>query len=134
MPIPERIGSVTGLDPCDVAMRWGISYELSERLSQGADRLEFPVAIISGLRTAAQQEALRRGGRPTAPPAVSTHLSCPASGADLMPQIAVTNVVKARLGTEMTLAGLRWGGGSSPDPDTGIPSDWNHFDLGPRAA
>ena len=132
MPIAERIGSVTGVDPCELADRWGISPELADRLNDGADRLEFPVAIFSGLRTPAQQRALGREGRPTAPVDVSTHLSCPATGADVWPQVAVVNTVKARLGTEMSLAGLRWGGGSPVDPSTGIPSDWRHFDLGPR--
>jgi len=91
------------------------------------------VSIISGERTVREQDALRRSGRPTADNDKSTHLDCPATGSDLMPQIAVTNVVKARLGAEMVLAGLRWGGGSPVDPETGIPADWNHFDLGPRA-
>jgi len=119
-------------DPCALAQRWGISDELAIRLLVAASRLEFPVSIISGLRTQREQEALRRARRPVADPDKSTHLSCPASGADVMPQIAVTNVVKARLGAEGVLAGLRWGGGSPVDPETGIPSDWNHFDLGPR--
>jgi len=136
VPIAERLGSVTGIDPCEVAARWGISDELAERLTAGADRLEFPLAIISGLRSVQEQLALGQRGRPTAPIDLSTHLACPATGADVMPQIAVTDIVKARLGTEMVFAGLRWGGGSpvTPvgQPGAGIPSDWNHFDLGPR--
>lgn len=123
---------ITGEGVCDMALTWGISQVLAERLNLMATRLEFGIQIISGLRTRAQQQELREQGRPTAPDAVSTHLSCPATGADVRPTIAVTNAVKARLGAEGVFAGLRWGGGSPVDPDTGIPSDWNHFDLGPR--
>ncbi len=119
-------------DACLMSIRWGIAEELASRLERMASHLEFPVSIISGLRSPAEQNELRRDGRPTADNDVSTHLACPATGADVMPQIHVDNVVKARLGAEGTFAGLRWGGGSPPDPDTGIPSDWNHFDLGPR--
>ena len=119
---------------CQMSEAWGISEDLAFRLIVGADRLEFRVNIISGLRSVAEQDALRRSGRPTADNDKSTHLACPATGADLRPVIAVTNVVKARLGAEMVHAGLRWGGGSPVDPETGIPQDWNHFDLGPRRA
>jgi len=121
-------------DPCVFASRWGISVGLAERLVNLSGRVEFPILMKSGLRTEVEQDNLRRQGRPTADNDRSTHLSCPATGADLRVGIAVTNVVKARLGAEATRLGLRWGGGSPPDPDTGIPSDWNHFDLGPRAA
>lgn len=131
MPFAERLGSVTGVPVCDLSMRWGISGELAERLTLGADHLEFPVAIISGLRTEAQQDALRRDGNPAADNDRSTHLSCPATGADVWPQITIVPAVKGRLGAEMVLAGLRWGGGSQLD-ESGMPSDWNHFDLGPR--
>lgn len=121
-------------DPCRVASQWGIRDLVAEKLVQMSSRLEFSFSIISGLRTVEQQDSLRRQGRPTASIDQSTHLDCPASGVDLMPQIAITRVVKARLGAEGVFAGLRWGGGSPTDPDTGIPSDWNHFDLGPRTA
>lgn len=117
---------------CALAERWGLAELLAIRLGQMAGRLEFAISIISGLRTRAEQQALRESGRPTAPDDLSTHLSCPATGADVMPQIAVTTSVKGRIGTEAVFAGLRWGGGSKVDPTTGIPRDWNHFDLGPR--
>jgi len=119
-------------DFCVFANKWLIEPELAMRLQMMSRHTEFPVSIISGGRTPTEQNALRRSGRPAAANDVSTHLSCPATGADLMPQIAVTDVVKARLGAEATFAGLRWGGGSPVDAETGIPSDWNHFDLGPR--
>jgi len=96
------------------------------------ERIPFPIQIISGYRTAEQQEQLKREGARTAPDELSTHRSCPATGADLWPEVTPTNPVKATLGTNARLVGLRWGGGSDVDPQTGIPSDWNHFDLGPR--
>lgn len=131
MPLPQLIDP-DSTDICFLSDRWGLDPALGARLVSLAIRLEFPIQIISGLRTPAQQDALRRSGRPTADNDKSTHLECPATGADLRPTIAVTNVVKARLGAEAVRLGMRWGGGSPIDPETGIPSDWNHFDLGPR--
>ena len=79
---------------------------------------------------------VRAEGRPTADNDRSTHVApCPATGADLWPSVTPINVVVARLGAEAVHAGLRWGGGSpvgSKDSDApGIPSDWQHVDLGP---
>lgn len=64
---------------------------------------------------------------------MSNHTSCPATAIDVSIGFAPTNVLKATLGRVGILAGLRWGGGSPVDRQTGIPSDWNHFDIGPRA-
>ncbi len=119
-------------DTCNLGLDWGISDQLAQRLVMLAGRLEFPIEIISGLRTPEEQDQLRAEGFPAADNDLSTHLTCPATGVDVWPGIAVTNVVKARLGAEAVHAGLRWGGGSQVDPATGIPSDWNHLDLGPR--
>lgn len=130
MPLPQRIDPTT--DPCDLMSRWLISRELAVKLVRLSGRVEFPFNIISGYRTRTRQEELTQQGRPTANPDLSTHLSCPATGADLWPDVAVTDVVKARLGAEAVSVGLRWGGGGPVDPETGIPIDWNHFDLGPR--
>lgn len=124
LPTPDNVAVLSD--------RWQISCELARRLTQLAGMLEFPIQIISGYRSPAKQRALAAEGRPTAPVDRSTHTSCPATGADVWPGIAVTRVVQARLGTQARLAGLRWGGGSPVDPGTGIPSDWNHLDLGPR--
>lgn len=129
MPLPEI---VTGADPCRLASRWTISEPLARKLVLLADRLPFPVRIISGHRSVELQRDLARQGRPAADPDRSTHTSCPATGADLWPSIAVTPAIKARVGREAVEVGLRWGGGSPVDSG-GIPSDWNHFDLGPRA-
>lgn len=114
-----------------LAQQWRIDCELATRLHGMAQRLPFSVSIVSGYRTAAQQEALRREGRPTASDELSTHRACPATGADLRVGIAVTDAVKAQLGRAAVEVGLRWGGGSSVDA-RGIPSDWNHVDLGRR--
>lgn len=129
MPIPEKIGD----DPCSLSGRWLICPRLAERLVAMASRLPFPVQIISGYRTPEHQLALGREGRPVAAVDRSTHTSCPATGADIWPGVAVTRVVQATMGEAAVVAGLRWGGGSPVDPNTGIPSDWNHVDLGPRA-
>lgn len=118
---------------CTLMERWLISRELAEALIHCARNLPFGVQIISGHRSEEEQEALRREGRPTAPPGRSTHTSCPATGADVMSTIPPANQVKIELGRVARLAGLRWGGGSPVDEDTGIPLDWNHLDLGPRA-
>lgn len=127
--IPERIEPLG--DPCGLVDRWMISQELAERLTQASSFLPFPIQIISGYRSPQKQEALRREGRPTADVDKSTHTSCPATGADVWPGIAVTRVVQATLGEALVRAGLRWGGGSPVDSG-GMPSDWNHADLGRR--
>ena len=128
--IPQPVTSET--DYCVLADRWQVSQILAWNLVRMTRRLEFGFSIISGYRTVGEQEALRAAGRPTAPAGTSTHTVCPAQGVDVWPSIAVTDVVKARLGEAAVSVGLRWGGGSPIDPETGIPSDWNHLDLGPR--
>lgn len=88
-------------------------------------------SIVSGHRTLRLQRCLGQSGRPTADPSRSTHTTCPATGVDVGIGLAPTRVQKAILGRIARLRGLRWGGGSPVD-DNGIPSDWNHFDVGPR--
>lgn len=128
--IPQAITPET--DYCQLARAWQLQQILAWNLVRMTRRLEFAVSIISGHRSCEQQEALRREGRPAAPCDVSTHVVCPAQGADLLPGVAPTNAVKARFGEAALSVGLRWGGGSPIDPETGIPSDWNHVDMGPR--
>lgn len=130
MPIPEVV--TPELDACALSMRWSLDPRLGYMLVRMSERLGFRFQIISGARSPEEQNRLRSRGRPTADNDVSTHLACPATGVDLMPLIAVTDVVKARLGAEGKFIGLRWGGGSCIDRRTGIPADWPHFDLGPR--
>ena len=118
-----------------MASRWGVSEDLIRRLKLSAEDFLFEtrgnVEMISGYRTRAEQEALGRKGRPTAPDELSTHRSCPATGADVNIGWAPTRVQKAIWGRIVTMNGLRWGGGGGVD-DGGIPIDWQHVDLGPR--
>lgn len=119
-------------DPCQLATRWKISLQLARRLVRMASEpdLPFGLSIISGYRTPERQAevgtlpACSSGRRPC-----STHTTCPATGADIWPSVAVTNAVKAHFGRAAVYAGLRWGGGSPLDGD-GFPTDWNHVDLG----
>jgi len=126
---------VTGAGECDLPDRWGLSFELSNRLVASAHDYEretaLPVWIISGYRTEKEQDALRRRGRPTADENKSTHRSCPATGADVALGFAPTRVQKAIWGRIVVMNGLRWGGGGAVDSG-GIPVDWGHIDLGPR--
>lgn len=132
MPLRQRIVPYE-TDFCDFIARWMIHPRLGQALFIMAATLPFPISMISGHRTPERQQELSDAGRPAADPQLSTHLSCPAGGADVWPGVAVTDAVKAELGAAGVRAGLRWGGGSPVDPRTGIPSDWNHFDLGPRS-
>lgn len=132
--IPETINSDWGdLEICRFASKWIIDERVAVKLVMMASRLPFGIQIISGYRTAERQKELERDGRPTAPDHLSTHRSCPATGVDVLPTVAVSRIVKATLGEAAVVAGFRWGGGSPVDGETGIPSDWNHFDLGPRS-
>lgn len=124
---------------CGVSDRWMISHELAGKLVRlnqySLEYFGYGWQIISGFRSRSKQLQLAAEGRPAADPDRSTHCSCPATGADLWPTVGITgqeNDTKAQLGHCARLAGLRWGGGSPQDPRTGIPSDWNHVDLGPR--
>jgi len=127
---------VTDSDACTLSSRWGVDMVVMEKLLLSAQDFEAEtrgaVKIVSGLRTAAEQKALRRKGRPTAPDDVSTHLSCPATGVDISLGLFPTRVQKAIWGRIITMNGLRWGGGGPVD-DGGIPIDWQHLDAGPRS-
>jgi len=132
--IPERISPVwTEQELCDFSEHWKISTVLADKLYQLAQRLPFSISIISGYRSRAHQDELRASGRPTAANDVSTHTSCPATGADISVALYPDAAVKLEVGHQATLLGLRWGGGSPPTLDRdGVPVDWNHFDLGRR--
>lgn len=122
---------------CELAGRWGVAPDTMSRIAQSAEdyrqETRGQVFIISGLRTPAEQSALRRSGRPAAADDVSTHLSCPATGVDVSLGFAPSRSQKAIWGRIVTLNGLRWGGGGAVDPG-GIPVDWGHVDRGPRRA
>lgn len=133
MSLPQPVPpGATAEEVCGISERWTIHPELARRICLARGWCAFGFSILSGYRSREEQLALKEQGRPAADPDLSTHCACPATGADLWPDVAVTQVVKAELGRACVLAGLRWGGGSPVDPQTGIPSDWNHFDLGPR--
>ncbi len=124
-----------GEDFCTVAQRWEVSPDVMRRVMVAADlflmQTRSPVWIISGGRTASQQRALGRLGRPTAPDELSTHRSCPATGVDISLGTLPSRGKKLLWGALVQLNGLRWGGGSDVD-EHGIPGDWQHVDLGPR--
>jgi len=109
--------------------------ELAGRLVMMAAGIPGGLTIYSGKRTEAHQNALRSQGRPTADNDQSTHLACPATGADVRYTLGAANLEpqsRALFGQAAIMAGLRWGGGGPVRPETGIPFDWNHLDLGPR--
>lgn len=123
---------------CSAALEctWQISPTLAARIAavmvQWHASTGGTISVFSGYRTEQEQDALRARGRPTAARGVSTHTLLPASGADLRFSGFVDTEKIALFGQIVSLNGLRWGGGSSLDPATGNPSDWQHVDLGPR--
>lgn len=122
--------------PRELCSVWGLSVTLSVRLwcalAQAEAETGLSWDIISGHRSCEEQEELARQGRPAAPCHLSTHVSFPATGADVRVSSIATRSLKATWGRIVVENGMRWGGGSPVDPETGIPSDWNHVDLGPR--
>lgn len=135
MPIPSTFDGDT--DPCTISDRWGIDPELASRLVRMADQIPWGLVIFSGARTEAHQDSLRAEGRPTADNDKSTHLSCPATGADVRFAVGAANLERRsriEFGRAAAIAGLRWGGGGRMDETGIIPLDWNHLDLGPRRA
>jgi len=133
--IPQTFDGDT--DPC-LLLRWGISDELVARLIRMAAQIPGGLVIYSGARTVAHQNSLRTQGRPTADNDKSTHLSCPATGADVRFTFGAANLEpqsRAQFGLFARMAGLRWGGSDSPAlDDRNIPVDWNHLDLGRRVS
>lgn len=121
-----------------LAQGWTITPQLALLVAQLEQLVRQEIGrdleVISGYRTVEEQIALARAGRPAADPDLSNHTRCPATAVDVRIGALPTNAQKARLGALAQGLGLRWGGGSPVDPQTGIPSDWNHFDLGPRHA
>lgn len=136
MSLPQTL---EGASCEELVRRWEITPELAARLlTLSALWLERfgaigSLSIVSGYRTREEQAALEREGRPAAQDKLSTHRSCPATGADLRLPLEADAYTKAELGRLVYFAGLRWGGGSPRDVH-GMPTDWNHVDLGPRAS
>jgi len=134
MPAREPI---TDTDHCDLAQRWGVDPDTMQRVWLSAHDYQLEtgglrVSIISGFRTRAEQRALNRRGRPTAPDSLSTHRSCPATGVDVSLGLLASEFMKVTWGRMALRHGLRWGGGGPVDPKNLIPLDWRHVDRGPR--
>jgi len=133
--VPERENIWDDGDSGALAARWCISDELARKLQFSANdyiaETRGTVQLISGHRTAQEQRNLGRAGRPAARDDLSTHRTCPATGADISLGFGTTRVQKAIWGRIVTMNGLRWGGGGRVDSG-GIPFDWGHVDLGPR--
>jgi len=125
---------ITLSDPCVLAVLWGVDQDVMDRVFRAAELYQnftrSPVWIISGSRTRWEQMQLSRTGRPTAPDAVSTHRSCPATGVDISLGSRPSRAKKLFWGQMVEVNGLRWGGGSRIQD--GIPLDWPHVDRGPR--
>lgn len=135
--IPERVplwDSATQVDICDWASRWMVSNILANRLSMMQRDLPYPLVIISGYRTPdEQQQLIDSDDHLAAPIDRSTHTACPATGADIWTDgVTPVTSVRAAVFAAASRVGLRVGGGGPVDPETGIPVDWNHVDLGPR--
>lgn len=132
--MPER-ELLSGGDTCRLADRWIVSETTMRRAVQAADLYELrtgkKVWILSGLRTDAEQDALRRSGRPAAANDLSTHLSCPATGIDISLGFAPSRFEIVSWGEIAMTQGLRWGGGGKVN-EVGVPIDWQHIDRGPR--
>lgn len=144
MSFPQRIPNpvrvfVSTEAICDLAERWGISFDLAYRLTTAAGELPFDLWIFSGARTPDEQSGLQ-----SIDFNISTHADrdargCPreATGADVQPisiGVRESPMAVAQMGAAFVRAGLRWGGGAPVD-DTGIPignERW-HVDLGPRS-
>jgi len=123
--------------PDSLQLKWGISDDLACRVMRMAYRFReltgHELIVISGFRSCEEQNELAERGRPAAPCDVSNHVRCPATAVDLIiaGSVRATRELRLNFGAAAIEAGLRWGGGS-PIDDDGIPSDWNHVDLGPR--
>jgi len=132
--MPER-EILTGRSDCDIARRWAVSLDTVKRVRLAAEDFNTEtgrqVWIISGFRSVAEQNRLRRQGRPTADNDRSTHLSCPATAVDISLGARPSNFLKATWGRLTLVRGLRWGGGGAV-AESGIPLDWQHVDVGPR--
>jgi len=134
--VPER-ERLSGADICAIAERWGVALDTIGRVVRAAEEFTTEtgrdVWIISGWRSRAEQRRLSRQGRPTAADDRSTHRSCPATGVDISLGLLPSGFLKVRWGHHTLVHGLRWGGGGAVDPDSFIPLDWQHVDVGPRS-
>ena len=134
---PPREALDQASDVCRLSKRWGVDPTVMLKVITAS--IDFskaagvPVFITSGYRTKAEQDELRREGRPAAADRLSTHRSCPATGVDISLGPVKPNEKMIFLwGWNAQMVGLRWGGGS-PTDQAGLPVDWQHVDMGPRS-
>lgn len=132
MPLPELVPFIHGdrANVCGFAERWGLDEVLAARLMLFAADLPGRVKITSGHRTREQQQDLVDRGATATGADSSTHTSCPATGADVVPVLSTwewsSEATIWRLIAEAAARHqLRWGG-------TFKVPDLVHFDLGPR--
>lgn len=134
--IPQAIAEETCA--AELERRWLISSRLAIALIRMNAEIPGGLTIFSGHRSIGEQEALIASGAPAAPVLLSTHVVCPAEGADVRFTIGGANLEcqsRIQFGAAAVLAGLRWGGGSPMTGCKGLtPSDWNHLDHGPLRA
>jgi len=127
---------VSSAESCGLQRKYQLDVRLADRLvglfSDWDRETGVGIEVMSGFRTREGQVRPKEQGRPAASPDVSTHTTCPSTGADIRISGLITTAVKARFGRIAIMNGLRWGGGGPVDPSTGIPLDWNHVDTGPR--
>jgi len=135
IPIPVPQAELLDDGGCALARRLKTDLRVVQKVIMAQRELPFRLQITSAWRSEEHQRRLKEQGYPAADPSVSNHCSCPSTALDLTPVgVTATDYVKALMGAAFRRAGLRWGGGSPVDPETGIPSDWVHVDLGPRAS
>lgn len=131
--MPEREPIFLG-EECALANRWLVTEDTMRRVVLSAEQYweetRHRVWIISGYRTAAEQAALGRAGRPAARDDLSTHRSCPATGVDVSLGAFPERSRIGIWGRIVLLNGLRWGGGGPVV--RGMPTDFGHVDRGPR--
>lgn len=129
MPLPQWIDPIS-TDYCSLVDRWKIHPELAQRLVQLSGFLPFRIGVMSGYRTAEHQATYVRAGN-GARDDLSTHRSCPATGADLATHDDSWET-RVTLGRMAETLGLRWGGGAPRQNGVPIGVEWRHVDLGPR--
>lgn len=124
------------VEGCRLANDWRLDTDFASRVAatirEWKEETRIGLEVISGFRTDEEQRELGKRGRPAAPVSLSNHTRCPAHAVDFRISGFATDLMKARLGRVIVFNGLRWGGGSPVDPKTGVPSDWQHADTGPR--
>ena len=132
--IPTRIAPEANCERiAGLASQWKLDAVLALKLHLLAPQLPFGISIISDYRTADEQAALaKKPGVTAARDDLSTHRSCPPTGADIKVHVPLTDAVKRKIGAAAAQVGLRWGGGARRENGIPIGNEWAHLDMGPR--